>query len=720
MANLQNIADRKERLLDNLITNHEKRIQRALDQLEREVVKSYNRFQVGLGGEQVKAKLLVELRKDLRKNFESTFLKVAKQNVSDYKDSAFFFENTYSNITKDLPPRWKSLIKVDNQIVNDLTKISFQGFEDIAETFINDISSGVYENALVGRGKKDIVNELRGKINGVYKQSNQDEIKDLVKTAKENRGTALGDRAVEKLHTIYSADRLGNNLSRYSRQMTHDSLMQFDAMYTKQKGDSLGLKHYLYYGDLITDSRSHCQTYAGKVLSNEQIEIAWSGSWSGKSSGDPHIVRGGYNCRHFFQPIDPEWTDLNFGEVEKTFETEGVNPFGDDWKNLNDNDLKNLMTGFGVQNGINKVFSNMKHSDSKSLKILHKDRRIAHYSSANTHIEMMHKDTWLGGWKDTNQHGKWLSVLRHETGHFIDNHFILGGDLNLKNLKGVIFVKKIKKLDEKKLSGIGIDKAESIKQQKIVRHRDVSYHKRITGKPKEDARNYAFNVSGDYMSLYAVESTQADLVYLIDWKDRFEDWHKFRKAFISKYLNTKTTSQMKTKLIDDLWVKSGLGKHKKDWQKLFKKYKVDPTDEVELLIGMIHGNPNSPNAILKYFEASGKWRNNVHYGDFIGSMSRNTRFRNNIEGGWVRIGDGHKVDYYTGNIVTKAQLDNPKLLNWKYDAKVTNAGMHEMYANYIDLLYDSDQAIAQMHRVMLEKFAPNVIKDFDDITQVLM
>jgi len=34
-----------------------------------------------------------------------------------------------------------------------------------------------------------------------------------------------------------------------------------------------------------------------------------SKSWSGKQSGDPLIVRGGYNCRHQWSFVNPDWYD---------------------------------------------------------------------------------------------------------------------------------------------------------------------------------------------------------------------------------------------------------------------------------------------------------------------------------------------------------------------------------------------------------------------------
>jgi hypothetical protein len=46
------------------------------------------------------------------------------------------------------------------------------------------------------------------------------------------------------------------------------------------------------------------------VLTEEEIRDIWANeTWAGKAQGDPFVVRGGYNCRHSFQPINPNWVD---------------------------------------------------------------------------------------------------------------------------------------------------------------------------------------------------------------------------------------------------------------------------------------------------------------------------------------------------------------------------------------------------------------------------
>ncbi len=46
----------------------------------------------------------------------------------------------------------------------------------------------------------------------------------------------------------------------------------------------------------------------GKVFTLEQIQQLNQLNWQGKS-GDLFTSRGGFNCRHHWQPVKPEWLD---------------------------------------------------------------------------------------------------------------------------------------------------------------------------------------------------------------------------------------------------------------------------------------------------------------------------------------------------------------------------------------------------------------------------
>ena len=82
------------------------------------------------------------------------------------------------------------------------------------------------------------------------------------------------------------------------------------------KSKDAGLTFVKYYGDVIPTTRDLCRRMVNGQLNKRknglftiaEIQDIWAGrSWSGKKGGNPMIVRGGYNCRHQFSYVNPDW-----------------------------------------------------------------------------------------------------------------------------------------------------------------------------------------------------------------------------------------------------------------------------------------------------------------------------------------------------------------------------------------------------------------------------
>jgi HAMP domain-containing protein len=233
-------------------------------------------------------------RSEIRNSIEQEFLTEVQDILGDYRavsDEQFRMLNTYGAFTR-VPP----------EAIAGLQRLSFQGFEALANQQLDTLANGVYQATLTGRGKADFINDLRGSINGIYQASDQEEIRQLVEVAQAATG-ARQQEAVDRLHSVYAADRLGNNLRRYASLYATDSLNQYSATLTVTTANEQGIDRFEYYGDLITDSRQFCRDHVDKVYTRDQIEKIWKGEWAGKAPGDPFIVRGGYNCRHQWLPI---------------------------------------------------------------------------------------------------------------------------------------------------------------------------------------------------------------------------------------------------------------------------------------------------------------------------------------------------------------------------------------------------------------------------------
>jgi len=296
------------RILDKLADQHEERIINVLYRLEEDVIKEVTR---ATKGQLVSQRLAIQLQPRIRTLIESTFLNEADLIINEeYNKIAKVVLDTFGEMP--IPKKFKGLTDVDLATINALKTQTFSGFEDIAERFLKVINDEVYQSTIAGRPFEDMVKNIRQHINGIYQQSNTREINELVDFINENKfdnaKKTQVDEAISKLHTQYASDRAGNNLRRYASQIAHDSVMQFHGQFTVSKAKEAGLEHYRYTGTLVRDSRPFCKSMLNRELTEKEIRDIWNNqSWSGKSTGDPFIVRGGYRCRHTWIPTDPKW-----------------------------------------------------------------------------------------------------------------------------------------------------------------------------------------------------------------------------------------------------------------------------------------------------------------------------------------------------------------------------------------------------------------------------
>lgn len=253
-------------------------------------------------------RLAIELRPKIQQAIEELYLRPVQTFISDYDKVAGNIVATYGKLP--IPVEFKQITEIDLNVIQQLKRISFAQFQDLGNEFVNTLASEVYQSTLVGRPVVDMIQTIRSKINGIYQQSDSKKAQELVNYVANNPNGAEVGTAVSQLQTIYGRDRLGDNLNRYATQIVQDSLMGFDGQFAKYRADEVGLTSYVYFGSLVRDSRDFCVDHIDQVLTEEEIRDIWANeTWAGKAQGDPFVVRGGYNCRHSFQPINPNWVD---------------------------------------------------------------------------------------------------------------------------------------------------------------------------------------------------------------------------------------------------------------------------------------------------------------------------------------------------------------------------------------------------------------------------
>ena len=307
----------------NAITSLEDKQQelliKALQQLENRVVETALNLP-NRSGVLFDTRLAIEIRPKLQQAIEELYLTKVQTFINDYDKIAANIVATYGKLP--IPNEFKQITEIDLQVIQQLKKISFSQFQNLGNEFVNTLANEVYQSTLTGRPVVEMVQTLKSKINGIYQQSDNAKAQELVDYIANNPNGAEVDTAVSQLQTIYGRDRLGDNLNRYATQIVQDSLMGFDGQFAKFRADELGLTSYVYYGSLVRDSRDFCIENANKIFTEEEIRQKWADeTWQGKAQGDPFVVRGGYNCRHHFQPVNPDWGKINEdGTFEYTLE----------------------------------------------------------------------------------------------------------------------------------------------------------------------------------------------------------------------------------------------------------------------------------------------------------------------------------------------------------------------------------------------------------------
>lgn len=302
------LGEYRQRRVSNYTDEHVELLIKVLQDLENQVITNATNLPV-IGGKLFNTQLAIAIRPKLKALIENYYLTSVQDVINDYDQVAANVIATYGPLPVN--DAFKSITDVDLQVIQQLKQFTYSQFEDLANEFSNELANQVYQSTIAGRSKVDMVKDLKGTINGIYQQSDNAEAEELVDFIANNPSkTEQITEASKKLQNIYGRDRLGNNLRRYTKSLIQDSIMGFDGQFAKFRAGEAGLNEYKYTGTIVRSSRDFCITHVGKVYKEDEIRRIWNSSvWEGKKPGDPFVVRGGYNCRHHWQPVRSEWLD---------------------------------------------------------------------------------------------------------------------------------------------------------------------------------------------------------------------------------------------------------------------------------------------------------------------------------------------------------------------------------------------------------------------------
>src|SRR6056300_1433259 len=305
---------------------------KTLDKIEAEVVALAGRLPT-TDGKLIELQSAIAIRPQIKAILEREYLAWSDTVVREgFNKQAKRVEKSFKAILEEARKRNKlsaedlakfsELTKGDLALVQNLKQQYFTQFKDVSNRFTRELSEKVYQNTLVGNTFADLEKELRQSINGIYASSDDREAQKLIDFVNDNKFKASKkdqvNKAIQTLQSKFATDRAGENMKRYAGQILNDSLRDFDATLNFNKASDAGLTYVKYYGDVIPTTREICRNMINGVYNKresglftiDEVKQIWaSRSWSGKKSGDPLVVRGGYNCRHQWSYVNPDWYD---------------------------------------------------------------------------------------------------------------------------------------------------------------------------------------------------------------------------------------------------------------------------------------------------------------------------------------------------------------------------------------------------------------------------
>lgn len=180
------------------------------------------------------------------------------------------------------------------------------------ETQIENVMETIVLGAAAGTATDLIARQVRGRISGVYMESGDPEVRRVQRQLKKLIGAKEVDASAIATATRVIRDRLtGVNTTASLRDLTSKTVeatvMKFDGAFIAGKAERAGIERFEYAGGSIETSRPFCMDLDGETMTKDEIYELWDSSdWAGKEPGDPFIVRGGYNCRHFWIPVEED------------------------------------------------------------------------------------------------------------------------------------------------------------------------------------------------------------------------------------------------------------------------------------------------------------------------------------------------------------------------------------------------------------------------------
>ena len=226
---------------------------------------------------------------------------------TDVEQTASLVKDISADTNQDQPATSEDL-QAEQALADQTGKQIAKEFAGGAET----VMTGLVVGAAAGLGVNALTRQARASISGVFMNDGSAETKRIQKKLMKlmDRDDATPEdvrKAVKTLRERLSDVNTTASLRDLTAKTTEQAVMKFDGAYTVGKARRQNIKRFRYSGGLMDTSREWCMEHEEQVYTEDEIYDLWeSMDWPGKEPGDPFVVRGGYNCRHFWVPLEDD------------------------------------------------------------------------------------------------------------------------------------------------------------------------------------------------------------------------------------------------------------------------------------------------------------------------------------------------------------------------------------------------------------------------------
>jgi len=214
--------------------------------------------------------------------------------------------------------------KIETIVVNEAYKKKVEQFADtfnnistLQNLYFSSLEKRFVPSKILAAIKEDAISAtVRSLTEGGINANLTTGIEDILRTYIRSGGEYV--ELVDKMKTFISGNKdVPGYLTRYAKQITIDSLQQYNAAYNHAISADLGYEWYIYIGSNITTTREFCARMTSKkyfhkteipeilkghideykVRINPKTDL-WYGAYEDTSANNFNDRRGGYQCRH--------------------------------------------------------------------------------------------------------------------------------------------------------------------------------------------------------------------------------------------------------------------------------------------------------------------------------------------------------------------------------------------------------------------------------------